>query len=216
MKNLLIIGARGFGREIYNSAMESIGYNKDFIIKGFLDDKLDVLDGYKDYPAIIDSVENYSIQIDDIFICALGEVKYKKYYSEIIIRKGGNFTTIIHKDAYLSKNTIIGKGCIILAGARVHCDVKIGNFVTLQPYAIIGHDVIIEDWSHINALADCGGFSRIGKGVTLHTTCFVLPKVIVEDNATVGAGSVVLNNVKAGTTVFGIPAKPILVPSKIM
>ena len=35
MKNLLIIGARGFGREIYNLALESIGYGTEFTIKGF-------------------------------------------------------------------------------------------------------------------------------------------------------------------------------------
>ncbi len=35
MRNLLIIGAGGFGREVYNSALESIGYGKDFIVKGF-------------------------------------------------------------------------------------------------------------------------------------------------------------------------------------
>ena len=29
MKNLLIIGARGFGREIYNLALESIGYGTE-------------------------------------------------------------------------------------------------------------------------------------------------------------------------------------------
>lgn len=53
MKNLLIIGARGFGREIYNLALESIGYGTEFTIKGFLDDKKEVLDGYDGYPSII-------------------------------------------------------------------------------------------------------------------------------------------------------------------
>ena len=77
MKNLLIIGARGFGREIYNSALESIGYNDSFIVKGFLDDKVNALDGYDGYPPIVDSVEHYQLAKDDVFICALGEVFYK-------------------------------------------------------------------------------------------------------------------------------------------
>ena len=34
-------------------------------------------------------------------------------------------------------------------------------------------------------------------------------QVIIHDGATVGIGSVVLNNVKSGTTVLGNPAKPI-------
>jgi hypothetical protein len=44
MKQLIIIGARGFGREVYSLAKRSIGYNEDFVMKGFLDDKLDALD----------------------------------------------------------------------------------------------------------------------------------------------------------------------------
>ena len=56
MKNLLIIGSRGFGREIYNLALESICYGTEFTIKGFLDDKKEALDGYDGYPSIISSV----------------------------------------------------------------------------------------------------------------------------------------------------------------
>lgn len=63
MKNLLIIGARGFGREIYNLALESIGYGTEFTIKGFLDDKKEALDGYDGYPSIISSVENYAVAV---------------------------------------------------------------------------------------------------------------------------------------------------------
>lgn len=212
MKNLIIIGARGFGREVYNFAIESIGYNSDFVIKGFLDDKSDALNGYSNYPVILDSVENYQIITNDVFICALGEVKYKKYYSEIILAKGGEFISLIHKDAYIAMNSTIGKGCIICPTSRIHCDVRVGNFVTLQPFSVLGHDVTIGDWCHINDYTDCGGGTKIGNEVTLHTRSFILPKAIVEDRAMVGAGSIVLRLVKSGTTVFGAPAKPLPLP----
>ena len=54
-----------------------------------------------------------------------------------------------------------------------------------------------------------GGFSRIGDNVTLHTRATILPHVKVGDNSIVGAGSVVLRNVKSNITVFGVPAKKI-------
>lgn len=212
MKHLLIIGARGFGREIYNSACESIGYGTEFDIKGFLDDKKDALEGYIGYPPILHAVENYQVQKDDVFVCALGDIKYKEYYTNIILAKGGEFISLIHKTAYLSKNVKHGVGCLILAGARIQCDVSIGNHVTLQPYSILGHDVKIGDWTIVNAFADCGGFSSIGHRVTLNTSCFVIPKGIVEDGATVGAGSVTMRKVKTGQTVFGVPARPVLIP----
>lgn len=212
MKHLIIIGARGFGREMYWSATEAIGYKEEFDIKGYLDDKTDALDGYKNYPPILGPVESYQVQPDDVFVCALGDVRWRKHYTEIILGKGGRFMSLIHKTAYISPNAVLGNGCVILAGARIHCDVTLGDYVTVQPYAIIGHDVTVGDWTLINALADCGGFSRIGRCVTMHTTSFCLPKSRIDDNATVGAGSVVLRKVGEGETVMGVPAKRIPLP----
>lgn len=210
MKHLIIIGARGFGREVYNTAIESIGYGVNFDVKGFLDDKLDAFEGFEGYPRIISSVENYTPQQDDVFICALGEVKWKKYYTQLILDKGGVFITLIHNQSYVSKNVKYGVGCIFLAGSRIHCDVKIGNFVVVQPYAIIGHDVQIGDWCHINAFADCGGMSVLGEGVTLHTHSFVLPKCKISEGVTLGACSVALKDIGANKTVFGVPAREII------
>ena len=38
MKRLLIVGAGGFGREMFAAAREALGYGEDFIVAGFLDD----------------------------------------------------------------------------------------------------------------------------------------------------------------------------------
>jgi len=213
MKHLIILGAGGFGREVFCSATESVGFGTEFDVKGFLDPDKDKLNGFIGYPPILGVEDSYSIEINDVFVCAFGNINIKRSCCEKVLSRGGTFMTLIHKTAYISRNVRIGNGCIILAGARIHCDVTIGDFVVVQPYAIIGHDVKIGKWSHINALADCGGASVIGEGVTLHTTCFVIPGAVVEDYATVGAGSVTLRKVKAGTTVYGVPAKPILVPN---
>ena len=212
MKHLIIIGAGGFGREVYCTALESIGYGKEFKVKGFLDDNIHALDGFKGYPPVLDTIDNYRIEDSDVFVCAIGFVKTRRVLSEKIMDKGGVFQTLIHETAYIGKNAKVGEGCIILAGARIHCDVTVGKHVIVQPYSIIGHDVQVGDWTLINALADCGGMSRVGEMVTLHTSSFILPQSIIEDGATVGAGSVVLRKVKSGMTVMGVPAKPVLTP----
>ena len=54
-----------------------------------------------------------------------------------------------------------------------------------------------------------GGGSCIGNHVTLHTRATILPHVKVGNSAIVGAGSIVLRNVKEGITVFGNPAKKV-------
>jgi sugar O-acyltransferase (sialic acid O-acetyltransferase NeuD family) len=206
MLNLLIIGARGFGREIYYLSTESLGFGTEFVVKGFLDDKKDALDDYKNYPPIISSVEDYSIQEDDVFICALGDVKYKKKYGDIIKSKGGNFMNLIHKSVSIGLNSVYGTGCIFTQNVNISCDVTIGNDVTIQPFSEIGHDSIIGNNCHLNTYSFMGGFSKIGDNVTINTGAILLPHKKVLDGGTIGAGSVAIRNVKNDTTVFGLPA----------
>lgn len=214
MKNVVIIGARGFGREVYCSAMESLGYGETFVIKGFLDDKKTALDNYKGYPPILDSVENYHIQKDDIFICALGDVFYKEKYCRMVLEKGGEFITLIHPTVQINQNVSIGKGCVFLSYAVIGSDAVIGDFVNIQHFGIIGHDVSVGDWSMIDCHCFCGGFSKVGKSCTMHTSSVLVPQKEIGNFVTVNAGSIVIRNVDDYKTIIGNPAKELIFPKK--
>lgn len=206
MKNLIIIGARGMGRFSYHLALECPGYQKDYQIKGFLDDKKDALDGFNSYPEILNSVENYIIDDDDVFICALGDVQAKIKYINMIIAKGGEFITLIHPSAHVDTNAIIGKGCIVLQNAVIGPESIIGNFVLIQISAIIGHDSIIGNYSRIDNLVVCVGGVILEDEVTIHTSAIINHKVVVGKGAIVGAASFVIRRVKEYSTVYGNPA----------
>ncbi|WP_227368510.1 DapH/DapD/GlmU-related protein [Halomonas sp. M20] len=55
---------------------------------------------------------------------------------------------------------------------------------------------------------ECGRPVIIGRNTWIGGHAVILPGVTVEDDAIVGAGSVVTRDVPAGTTVSGNPAKP--------
>lgn len=207
MKKLIIIGARGYGRVVYNIAQDCINNGENLVIKGFLDDKSDALDGFVGYPPILSSVEDYIIEENDVFVCALGETVYKKKYAEIILNKGGNFISLISPKATLMSNVRIGKGCIIGGFTTVACDTTIGDFVTILGYSSIGHDVSVSNWCHIGAYSFLAGFSSMGECSTMQTSSRLLPHKSVGENAMVGAGSVCIRNVKPNTKVFGYPAQ---------
>jgi len=209
MKHLLIIGARGWGREVYDIAVACIKAGADFDVKGFLDDKADALEEYDNYPPIIGPVESYEIQKDDVFICALGDVNYKKQYAKIILEKGGDFISLVHPTAVIGQNAKLGRGCVIGAFANLSNDTQIGSFVTISIRAGMGHDSTIGDYTHIGGNCAISGFVTIGELVTMHPGCVMVPHRKIGDNAVIGTGSVVISNVKANTTVFGNPAKKI-------
>lgn len=206
MKQLLIVGARGFGREVYSLAKRSIGYNKDFVVKGFLDDNLDALNDFPNYPLILGSVEEYEIRPDDVFICALGSVIWKKYYIDIILSKGGMLINLIEKTAIFNENTSLGKGIIIFEHVVVSNEVVINDFVTIHPFSVFGHDVSIGKYSHIGAHCFVGGYTVIEDAVNVHAKATILDRLKINSGATIGIGSVVLRSVKSGITVFGNPA----------
>ncbi|KRB55966.1 sialic acid O-acetyltransferase [Flavobacterium sp. Root186] len=207
MKNLIIIGARGYGREVCGLARQCSGYNTEYAIKGFLDDKLDALDGFENYPSIISSVENYEIQDNDVFVCALGSVQWKKHYVQIILSKGGQFINLIHPTVVFTSNVKLGNGIIVFMYSNISNDCILDDFVTIQGFVAIGHDSKIGKWCHINAYSFTGGYAILEEEVCLNTRSTVLPNIIVRKGATVGAASLVIKNVKENTTVFGVPAK---------
>ena len=207
MKHLLIIGARGAGRETFFTATNSLGYDKEFDVKGFLDGKRDALDGYSSYPPILASVEDYVVKEDDVFICALGDPKWREYYVNIILKKGGQFLTLIDKRASIGTNAKIGIGCVIREFAVVSCDVTIGDYVYVQPFSDMGHDAVIGDYCHLNTYAFMGGYSKLEDYAIIHTHGALMPHKTLGREGIIGAGSVAIRNVKEGTTVVGNPAK---------
>ncbi len=211
MKNLIIIGAGGLGREFYTLAKSCIGYNITFTIKGYLDHNPNALDEYDNYPIIIGNEIDYAIEKEDVFVVAIANINSKKKCVKAIESRGGVFFTLIHHSADVADNVKLGIGCVISRGCIISNDSAIGNHVTFNSNVMVGHDCLIEDFTHINAGVFLGGFVKVEPNVVLHTMAIVIPGITIGRSALVGAGSVVIRNVEDKTTVFGNPAKVIVV-----
>ena len=209
MKNLIIIGAGGMGRTIYSNALESTGYGEKFVIKGFIDDNLEALDGFPNYPPIIETIKDYVPQQDDVFVSSIGGAARRPCMEEIISR-GGVFMELIHQTARIYTNAKLGKGNFIGAYSVIGNDALIGDYNMIQSYTVIGHDAKIGSWNRIDTHVTCVGGIVIEDEVNIHTSAVISHNVRVETGAHVGALSFVIRKVKAGTTVMGIPAKRLM------
>lgn len=207
MKKLVIIGAGGMGRSLYSYAQESIGYNETFTIKGYLDDNVHALDGFDNYPTILGTIGDYEIQEDDVFINSLGSIIYKNKTNDIIKSKGGKFQSLIHKTAIIRNNVNIGAGCLVGQFASIGADTVIGEHCLIQAYSVVGHDCHIGNNVRIDTHAVCIGGVTIEDNAIVHTGAIINHNIVVENGAHVAAGSFVIKRVKAGTTVYGNPAK---------
>ena len=207
MKHLVIIGAGGMGRCLYALALNGIGYNETYDIKGFIDDNLSALDKFENYPPVIDTISNYSIQKDDVFCCSIGAVETKVRLVGKFQENGAEFLTLIHKNTSIGPNVKIGRGTIIDDGVHIDPDVTIGENCLIQTQAIIGHDSVIGNNVRIDTHCSLVGGTIVKDDACIFTHAMISHNVVIGEKATVGACSFVIKKVKPGVTVFGVPAK---------
>jgi len=209
MKDLIIIGAGGLGREALEIALD-IQQEDPFVewrVKGFITDipgdfaEKDTL-GYE----IIGDIANHEITENNVYAFAIADIEFKRKITDEFLRKGAHFVNLVHPSAYIGPTAKIGLGNIIAQNAVITSNVNIGNFVRFGANTVVGHDVLIGDYSTISGNCSINGWVILGKGVFIGGNAVVSPKSKIGNNAKIGTGSVVINNVKPGITVFGNPA----------
>jgi sugar O-acyltransferase (sialic acid O-acetyltransferase NeuD family) len=202
---LWIIGAGGFGREVFGAAQTAIGSGAHWQVIGFLNDIVDSLDGFPEFPRIAAGTD-YQPQEGDVFTCAIGEMPGRRVVCEKFRARGAKFVNLVQPMACISPSATLGEGVIVEAMTGIGAGAHIGDFSTVLSHANIGHDAQIGAYVAVSPFAAILGRTVIGDGATIGCHAVVLPDVKIGPGATIGAGSVVIKDVPAGATVFGVPA----------
>lgn len=208
MKNIIIVGAGRFARELIcwlEDALDPAGAR----IKGLLDDTLPAapaLDADYAYP-LLGSVRDYQPADGDELVLAIGAPQDKLRVARELEQRGARFFTLVHPSAIVARTARIGHGVVICPFALVSAGAVLDDFVTVNTYASVGHDATVGAGTSISSHVDLTGAVRIGSAVMIGSSASVLPRVQVGERATIGAGAIVMRRVAAGSTVYAAPAK---------
>lgn len=208
MKDVIIVGASGFGRELVQWIEDINKVSPEWNILGFIDDNPNALDGSRCEYHIIGSIKDWEPKGDEYLACALAFPEVKCKVVTMLKERGAKFATLIHPTAIISRYAELGEGVVVTPRSNVNADAKVGDFVSILGSGI-GHDAIVGDYSTLSGRCSINGHVEIGSKVYIACGVSIAPSKIVGDGATIGIGSVVIKNVKAGSTVFGNPAKRI-------
>lgn len=211
MKNLYIIGAGGFGREVAWLVERINGVNKEWNLKGFIDDNESVHNttegGYQ-----VKGGCDYLINLqEEVWVCcAVGNANVReKIISKFSDCQHIKWAILIDPSVIQSKRVVVGEGTIICAGTIITVDIEIGKHVIINLDCTIGHDDVIEDFVTIYPSVNVSGNVYVERNVELGTGTQIIQGKKIGRNTIVGAGSVVVKDLPEKCTVVGSPAKPI-------
>ena len=193
MKKILIIGAGGFGKELYGYISQDIQNDilKDIEIKGFLDISEKSFQKLNIETSFLGSEDTYEIEEEDYFLIAIGVTSIRKNVYENMLKRGAKFYTYIHSTAIIDSSATIGCGSIICPFSIVNSQSKIGKNCALNIYSSVGHDSSVGSHSILSPYASLNGDVQTGDNLFMGTRSTILLGSILGLNCIVSAHSVV-------------------------
>jgi sugar O-acyltransferase (sialic acid O-acetyltransferase NeuD family) len=117
---------------------------------------------------------------------------------------------LVHPRADMDRDsTSIGQGVIICSNVLGTVNLVFEPFVLVNPMVTIGHEARLRRGCVINHSVSLSGGVTVGERVLVGVGARILQYLDIGDDATIGAGAVVTKSVAPGSTVVGIPAKPL-------
>ena len=208
MKNIIVFGAGEFGTLIQNV----MSYNRDFQIAAFGDDNMDKSKITTGNVPLFNQGDLFQFAKENEIqtaIVAIGNNRVRGVKYNLFKDAGFEMLSIVHPKALIDTKVVFGDNVIIEMGTAIHTHSKIGNNVFLGGDALIGHHNIIGDHVLVGGNASFGGAVVVEDYASVGVGSSIKPGVNIGKGAIVGVGAVVIKDVEPGTTVVGVPAKPI-------
>jgi sugar O-acyltransferase (sialic acid O-acetyltransferase NeuD family) len=191
-----IVGAGGFGREVYWSLSEEDRTNCVFFVdEQYYDGKDEKIKSILDF-----NPNEYELVI------AIGDSNDREKMVNSL-PKNTKYFTHIHPSVQIHGNDVeIGEGSIICAGTIITTNVKIGKHAHLNLITTIGHDNIIGDYFTTAPGVKISGNCNIGNRVYFGTGACNRQKIIICDDVVIGLNSGVVKNIDNSGVYVGTPA----------
>ncbi|MCW5520387.1 NeuD/PglB/VioB family sugar acetyltransferase [Aureitalea sp. L0-47] len=208
MKDIIIIGAGGFGREVKELINDINREESIYRIIGFVDDGVEkgtIINGSPVLGGVDVLRKGYT---NAALALAIGDPGTKKRVVNKL--REFDFPVLKHPNVSLNgANISVGKGCILSNATILTCDIVLGEFVTLNLACTIGHDVTIKNFCSFMPAVNISGQVEIEECVYAGTGVKIINNLSIGENVILGAGAVVTKSIPANTTAVGMPAKPL-------
>ena len=188
MESIFVYGAGGQGRVILDTLRNGL---VEYGVSTIVDDD-GALHGKKISDALVRGSE--AIRDERGFI-AIGDNASRL---QIASRFRGRLVTLVHRTAFVSRETELGEGSVMMATTVVNVGCRIGSNVIINTGATVDHDCTIGDGVHIAPGCHLCGAVEVGEGTLLGVGTVVVPGIRIGRRAFIRAGQIVTRDVPDG------------------
>ena len=206
-KNIVVIGSSGHAKV----AVDIIEREGRYHLVGLIDSFKPVGSTVFDYPVMGTEAElpalSKSLNLHGCFI-AIGDNWQRSLMAAQVANLVPELSIVsaTHPSAQIARGSEIGDGTILMAGAAVNSDCRVGRFCILNTRASLDHDGRIADFASLAPGATLGGNVTLGEFSAVGLGANVIHQVNIGAHVVIGAGALVLEDIPDHTVAYGMPA----------
>ncbi len=142
-----------------------------------------------------------------ISVGSVGDTSIRRRLFNMAKKLGLNLPSIIDPSSTLGKGVIIQEGAFVGKQAVINAGSYVGVCSIINTGAIIEHDCVIGDFSHVSPGTTLCGQVKIGTDSHVGAGSVVSQLIEIGNNVLVGAGSVVIKNLPNEVKAYGNPCR---------
>lgn len=206
-KRLVFVGAGDLGREILAWMLHANPSLSSETNLCFIDDNIDCMSAAGLSLVSLGSIEDFIPQPEDEVVFSIANPLTRKRIVSSFTLRNCNVASFVHPSVIRALTSFLGTGCILLPYSILSENAHIGNYSIVNCHSSVGHDTRVGSFVTISSHVDITGFCVVEDEAFLASGSLILPGKRVGVRAVVGAGAVASRSVPAGNTLYATPSK---------
>ncbi len=210
MENIVLLGSSGHAKVIIDIVEKEARYH----LAGLIDDFRSVGEETLGYPVLgresdlpglipLHGLKGIAVAIGDNYVRAQVAQRIDGFCPGLL------FVNAVHPAACIGKETTLGPGTVVMAGAVLNPGCQVGRLCIVNTKASLDHDSVMADFSSLAPGVTTGGNCRIGTYSAVSIGAVLRHGIAIGEHSVVGAGSLVLHDVEPFCVAYGVPARKI-------